>query len=234
MAGSDGIGHGGFLHRPWPGNTPAASGTAASAIPAPTLDEPATGRAKTETAVGSGWTAACRACYPTTSEAVAIRSKSGYAGGDAATANYDAVTTENHGAPLQTVPITPKPDPGGTTASFVAGLLRRASEVRPNSTVRDPTWGLGVPFGNTCFFPGPRHPAKDCERLHRPAGTMQRGSFPAPVVTAVCTAKLRLSPGGAYPVRNFLDLNPNNPYIVANDLPKLGELKSTFPDLYRD
>jgi peptide-methionine (S)-S-oxide reductase len=34
--------------------------------------------------------------------------------------------------------------------------------------------------------------------------------------------------------QDFLDLHPNNPYIVANDLPKLGELKSTFPDLYRD
>ena len=35
--------------------------------------------------------------------------------------------------------------------------------------------------------------------------------------------------------QDFFDLHPNNPYnIVANDLPKLGELKSTFLDLYRD
>jgi peptide-methionine (S)-S-oxide reductase len=28
-------------------------------------------------------------------------------------------------------------------------------------------------------------------------------------------------------------LNPNNPYIVQNDLPKLDALRSTFPNLYR-
>ena len=34
--------------------------------------------------------------------------------------------------------------------------------------------------------------------------------------------------------QDYLSLNPNNPYIVQNDLPKLGALKSTFPELYRD
>ena len=58
------------------------------------------------------------------------------------------------------------------------------------------------------------------------------GSFPAPIVTAVAP-QAPFFPAEAYH-QNFLDLHPNNPYIVANDLPKLGELKSTFPDLYRD
>ncbi|HEY2449441.1 MAG TPA: peptide-methionine (S)-S-oxide reductase, partial [Mycobacterium sp.] len=60
----------------------------------------------------------------------------------------------------------------------------------------------------------------------------QAGAFPAPIVTTVSSAA-PFFPAEAYH-QNFLELNPNNPYIVQNDLPKLGALKSTFPGLYRD
>ena len=33
--------------------------------------------------------------------------------------------------------------------------------------------------------------------------------------------------------QDFLTLNPTHPYIVVNDLPKIGELKRVFPALYR-
>lgn len=33
--------------------------------------------------------------------------------------------------------------------------------------------------------------------------------------------------------QNYLALNPGNPYIVYNDLPKLDHLKKQFPDLYK-
>src|SRR3984885_10315615 len=64
---------------------PAASGTTASAVPAPTLDEPATGRPKAETAVLAGgcfW--GVQGVYQ---HVKGVQSaQSGYAGGDAATA----------------------------------------------------------------------------------------------------------------------------------------------------
>jgi peptide-methionine (S)-S-oxide reductase len=59
----------------------------------------------------------------------------------------------------------------------------------------------------------------------------QAGAFPAPIVTSVSSAA-QFFPAEAYH-QDFFDLNPNNPYIVQNDLPKLGALRSTFPDLYR-
>ena len=34
--------------------------------------------------------------------------------------------------------------------------------------------------------------------------------------------------------QDFLTLNPTYPYIVYNDLPKIGNLKTLFPDLYRE
>ncbi|MEO7156421.1 MAG: peptide-methionine (S)-S-oxide reductase MsrA, partial [Vicinamibacterales bacterium] len=33
--------------------------------------------------------------------------------------------------------------------------------------------------------------------------------------------------------QDFLTRNPTYPYIVINDLPKIGELKRVFPDVYR-
>ena len=33
--------------------------------------------------------------------------------------------------------------------------------------------------------------------------------------------------------QNFLELHPDYPYIVYNDLPKLDDLKKQFPALYK-
>jgi len=33
--------------------------------------------------------------------------------------------------------------------------------------------------------------------------------------------------------QDYLKNNPDNPYIVYNDLPKLENLKKTFPNLYQ-
>ena len=75
---------------------PPARGTTASTIPAPAVDEPATGRPKAETAVLAGgcfW--GVQGVYQHVKGVNAA--ESGYAGGDAATANYEAVTTETTG-----------------------------------------------------------------------------------------------------------------------------------------
>jgi peptide-methionine (S)-S-oxide reductase len=202
---------------------PAASGTAASAIPAPTLDEPASGRPKPETAVLAGgcfW--GVQGVYQ---HVKGVQSaQSGYAGGDAATANYDAVTTETTGH-AETVRITYDP----TQVSY-GKLLQIFFAV-----VQDPTEldrqgpDVGPSYRSVIFA------QDDTQQKIANAYIAQlnaAGSFPAPIVTAV-SPQTQFFPAEAYH-QNFLDLHPNNPYIVANDLPKLGELKSTFPDLYRD
>ena len=60
----------------------------------------------------------------------------------------------------------------------------------------------------------------------------QAGAFPAPIVTTV-TPGANFYPAEAYH-QDYLRLHPNDAYIVANDLPKLGALKADFPELYRD
>ncbi|STQ45918.1 Peptide methionine sulfoxide reductase MsrA [Ewingella americana] len=34
--------------------------------------------------------------------------------------------------------------------------------------------------------------------------------------------------------QNFMTLNPDNPYIAINDMPKLGQLKKLFASRYQD
>jgi len=57
-------------------------------------------------------------------------------------------------------------------------------------------------------------------------------AFPQPIVTQVTELK------GFYPAESYHQdyylKNPQQPYIVMVDLPKIGNLKQLFPDYYRD
>jgi peptide-methionine (S)-S-oxide reductase len=202
---------------------PSATGTTSSTIPAPTVDEPATGRPKAETAVLAGgcfW--GVQGVYQHVKGVNAA--ESGYAGGDAATANYEAVTTETTGH-AETVRITY--DPSQVT---YGKLLRIFFAV-----VHDPTElnrqgpDVGPSYRSVIF-------AQDQTQRNIAdayiAQLNQAGAFPAPIVTTVSSAA-PFFPAEAYH-QNFLNLHPDNPCIASYDLPKLDALRSTFPDLYRD
>jgi peptide-methionine (S)-S-oxide reductase len=208
-----------LVHQP---AMPSAMATNASAIPAPAVDEPATGRPKPETAVLAG------GCFwgvqGVFQHVKGVSSaQSGYAGGDAATANYDAVTTETTGH-AESVRITYDP-----TQVTYGKLLQIFFAV-----VQDPTElnyqgpDVGPSYRSVIFA------QDDTQRNIANAYIAQlnsAGAFPAPIVTAVSPG-VQFFPAEAYH-QDFLSLNPNNSYIVQNDLPKLGALKSTFPELYR-
>jgi peptide-methionine (S)-S-oxide reductase len=201
---------------------PSASGTTSSAIPAPVVDEPATGRPKAETAVLAGgcfW--GVQGVYQ---HVTGVNSaQSGYAGGDAATANYEAVTTETTGH-AETVRINY--DPSQVTYGKLLQIFF--------AVVHDPTElnrqgpDVGPSYRSVIF-------AQDDNQRNIAnayiAQLNQAGAFPAPIVTTVSSGA-QFFPAEAYH-QDFLDLNPNNPYIVQNDLPKLDALRSTFPELYR-
>jgi peptide-methionine (S)-S-oxide reductase len=55
--------------------------------------------------------------------------------------------------------------------------------------------------------------------------------FPAPIVTQV--APLEHFYDAEWYHQNYLAQHPDEPYIVHNDLPKLGELRKEFPDIYK-
>jgi peptide-methionine (S)-S-oxide reductase len=200
---------------------PAASG-AASALPAPTVDEPSTGRPKSETAVLAGgcfW--GVQGVYQHVKGVTAAQS--GYAGGDAATADYDTVSTgtTKH---AESVRITYDP-----TQVTYGQLLRVFFSV-----VQDPTElnyqgpDVGPQYRSVIFA------QDDTQRNIADAYIAQlnaTSAFPSPIVTTVSPGA-QFFPAEAYH-QDYLSLNPNNPYIVQNDLPKLGALRATYPELYR-
>jgi peptide-methionine (S)-S-oxide reductase len=202
---------------------PSASGSTASAIPAPTVDEPASGRPKSETAVLAG------GCFwgvqGVFQHVKGVSSaQSGYAGGDAASADYETVGT---GTTKHAESVRITYDPSQVT---YGQLLRVFFGV-----VQDPTQldyqgpDIGPQYRSVIFT---QDDTQQKIANAYVAQLNQAGAFPAPIVTAV-------SPGAAFfPAegyhQNYLNLHPNSAYIVANDLPKLGALKSDFPDLYRD
>ena len=55
-------------------------------------------------------------------------------------------------------------------------------------------------------------------------------TFPRPIVTQVAPLKAFYAAEAYH--QHYLDLNPNQPYIVINDLPKIANLKRQFPALY--
>ena len=201
---------------------PSASGTT-STIPAPAVDEPATGRLDRETAVLAGgcfW--GVQGVFQHVKGVTAA--ESGYAGGDAATANYETVSTGSTGH-AESVRITYDP-----TQVTYGQLLRIFFAI-----VHDPTQlnrqgpDVGTQYRSAIFT------QDDTQRTVAEAYIAQlnrAGVFPAPIVTSV-SPRTKFFSAEAYH-QNFVSSNPTNPYINYYDMPKLDALKSTFPDLYRD
>jgi peptide-methionine (S)-S-oxide reductase len=148
---------------------------------------------------------------------------SGYAGGAAATAEYETVSTGRTGH-AESVQIT------FDSSQITYGQLLRIFF----SVAHDPTElnrqgpDEGTQYRSAIFYAN-----EDQKRVAEAyiAQLNQAKAFRKPIVTQVTPAK------GFYPAeayhQNYLERNPGNPYIVVNDLPKLGELKKQFPDLYK-
>jgi peptide-methionine (S)-S-oxide reductase len=191
-------------------------------IPAPAVDEPATG-ARTETAVFAG---GCFWGVQGVFQHVkgVTNAVSGYSGGKKESAQYETVSGGNTGH-AESVQVTFDP----TKVSY-GKLLQVYFSVAHNPTQLN--------------FQGPDHgtqyrsalfPLDDAQRKVATAYIAQleaAKAFPKPIVTRVEPFK-GFFPAEAYH-QNFLTLNPDYPYIVYNDLPKVADLKKVFPQQYAD
>src|SRR5690348_16830271 len=200
---------------------PAIAGTA-SPLPAPAQDIPASSAKGPQTAVFAG------GCFWGV-EAVFRHTKgvtsavSGYAGGDAKTADYDTVSTGRTGH-AESVQVTYDP----AQVSY-GELLRVFFSVAHDPTElnrQGPDWG--TQYRSAIFFTN-----EDQKRVAQ-AYVAQLGQakvFSGPIVTQVVPLPA-FYPAEAYH-QNYLALHRTQPYIVMNDLPKLYQLKAQFPDYYR-
>ena len=148
--------------------------------------------------------------------------QSGYAGGTAATATYDQVSTERTGH-AEAVRIVYDP----AQVSY-ATLLRVFFSVAHDPTqLNRQTPDVGPSYRSAIF---PQSPAQATAARAYIAQLGAARSFSQPIVT-------RIEQGGFYPAeayhQDFYDRNPDHPYIVNIDKPKVAAFKAAFPTISR-
>ena len=191
-------------------------------IPAPAADEPANGR-HSETAVFAG---GCFWGVQGVFQHVkgVTNAVSGYSGGKKETAEYETVSGGNTGH-AESVQVTFDP----SQVSY-GKLLQVYFSVAHNPTelnYQGPDHG--TQYRSALF------PTSDEQRKVATAYIAQlqaAKAYRAPVVTKVEPFKGFFPAEGYH--QNFLTLNPDYPYIVYNDLPKVADLKKVFPGEYMD
>ena len=199
---------------------PAVSATAVKVVPAPAADAAPAARPGEAVAVLAG---GCFWGLEGVFEHVAgVKNVvSGYAGGNAATAHYEIVGSGMTGH-AESVRITYDP----SKISF-GQLLRVYFSVATDPTELNRQGpDTGSQYRGTIFAQSPEQ-----AKLAKAYIDQLQPAFGKRIVTTVETGK-KFYPAEGYH-QNFLRLNPDYPYIVQNDLPKVAALKKLFPALYR-
>jgi peptide-methionine (S)-S-oxide reductase len=147
---------------------------------------------------------------------------SGYAGGNADTAQYDKVSEGNTGH-AEAVRIRFDPD----QVSYEQLLKVFFSVAHDPTELNRQGPDVGSQYRSAIFF-------ADAEQQKIAQSTIQQltaaRAYPAPIVTQL-TPLRAFYPAEQYH-QNYLALHPDQPYIVYNDLPKVAHLRKQFPDLY--
>ena len=148
---------------------------------------------------------------------------SGYAGGSASDATYDAVSTERTGH-AEAVRITF--DPGKVSLGQLLGVY---FTVAHDPTQKDGQYPDSGPSYRSAIFP--QSPTQRTYVTAYVKSLNATASFKGKVAT-------RIESGGFYPAeayhQHFMRDNPNHGYIQRFDVPRIKKLKATYPALYRD
>lgn len=148
---------------------------------------------------------------------------SGYSGGSAATANYEAVSSGETGH-AESVKITYEP----SQISF-GQLLKVYFLVAHDPTQlnrQDSDWGKQ--YRSAIFFAN--NEQKQVAQAYI-AQLNKAHSFRKPIVTQLVSLNSFYAAEEYH--QEFIDRNPNYPYVVVHDLPKLAQLQKQFPDMYK-
>jgi peptide-methionine (S)-S-oxide reductase len=205
----------------WSSSTNAAEATLA--VPPPALDEKTMPDASSETAVLAG---GCFWGVQGVFQHVkgVTGAVSGYTGGDQEHAIYEVVGTGATGH-AESVKITY--DPRQVTFGKLLQIYFSVAHDPTELNYQGPDHGTQY---RSAIFPRNDEQAKVAKAYI--AQLDKAKIFDAPIVTTVEPGK-NFYPAEGYH-QDFLTLHPDYPYIVYNDLPKIANLKTKFPDWYRD
>ena len=194
----------------------------AHSVPPPALDTPANPQATSEVAILAG------GCFwgvqGVFQHVQGVTSAvSGYAGGAADTAHYEMVGTNTTGQ-AESVRITfdPRRISYGQMLQIYFSVAHNPTELNRQGP------DIGSQYRSAIF---PTNPQQMRIAEAYIVQLNQAHVFDGAIVT-------KIEPGrDFYPAedyhQDFLTRNPNYPYIVVNDLPKIEALKRLLPDLYR-
>jgi peptide-methionine (S)-S-oxide reductase len=147
----------------------------------------------------------------------------GYSGGAADTAHYDMVSTGATGH-AESVEVTFDPSKISFQQLLQVDFLVAHDPTELNRQGPDE----GSQYRSVVWY------TTDAQRQETDAYIAQleaAKTFGAPIVTQVVPLKA-FYPAEEYH-QHFVQRNPDYPYVVINDLPKLAHLKQAFPDLVR-
>ncbi len=150
--------------------------------------------------------------------------KSGYAGGDAKTADYDKVGKGSTGH-AESIKITFDP----AKVTYVQLLTMFFSVAHDPTQLNRQGPDTGTQYRSAIFYADEEQ--KKLAQAYIEAIDKSK-ALSKPVVTQVAPLKEFFEAEGYH--QDYLKNHPNDPYIVYNDLPKLVALKAKFPDLYKE
>ena len=205
------------------GTSSSLTSSSSFVVPAPVVDEPSPAAGTQETAVLAG---GCFWGVQGVFQHVkgVAQAESGYAGGDRSTADYETVSTGTTGH-AESVRITYDP------AQVSFGELLRIYF----SVVTDPTQldrqgpDEGTQYRSAIFA---QNPTQQRVADAYVAQLSQAKVFGSPIVTKI-EPDTGFFPAEQYH-QDYLNSNPTAPYIAANDMPKVDDLKRLFAAQYRD
>ena len=201
-----------------------AASESAVKLPAPALDLPVAKGTQTATLAG-GCFWGVQAVFQHTQGVLNV--VSGYAGGDAATAKYSLIGSGRTGH-AEAVQITYDP----AQISYGKLLQIYLSVAHDPTTLNRQGPDRGTQYRSAIFT----HDAAQKNVAERYIVQLDAAKiFPEKIVTQLTplAAPLAFYPAEAYH-QDYATLNPNQPYIARFDLPKIVNLKSLMPEVYRD
>ena len=190
------------------------------AIPAPALDEPASGASETVVLAGGCFWGVQGVFQHVKGVTSAV---SGYTGGEKRTAEYETVSTGSTGhAELVEVTFDPHQVSYGKILQIYFSVAHDPTELN----YQGPDTGTQY---RSAIFPTDAEQAKIAKAYI--AQLNQAHVFDAAIVTKIEPGKTFFRAEGYH--QDYLTLHPTQPYIAYNDIPKVEALKRIFPDAYR-
>lgn len=149
---------------------------------------------------------------------------SGYAGGDARTANYGAIGSGRTGhAEAVRITYDPRQIGFGQLLQIYFSVVHDPTQLNRQG----PDWG--TQYRSTVF-------AQNAEQARIAKAYIAQldaaRSFGAPIATTIEMDKPFYAAEAYH--QDYMTLHPSQPYIAIHDLPKRENLKRVFPALYRD